>query len=619
MVLALRFFSPLLKTGLKLPDISELNGTAIDNVAEFDGLTVSGVAPVVPAAAAAYSVRLLDSLLGTTYTGVAMRIRRVTGTNNTGNDDEADVAFDSGVISLDSAVSNFSAGGSNATTLGQFLNVGTVNGTAYTDADSLSPNTAAAYVDEWKDQSGNANHFEQSTPASQFQIHVGTVDTDLITKNGKPALFPTSVAVGFEPISVDLSNSDVSEFLVAQCSVNFAVATQYGTNNILVAHNNYNTGTDGVFQLAQSTNASYYLDGQQESVTQTRGTTKDQFYLNQRLASLCNFQPTASGISIENIANFFRVYVYQELVIYDSDQSDNRATIEENINSNFLIYQPTDAPTSGLLYDYGSATGGTDAAAAYSVRQLSDKAVLCMRIRRDMGAGNPGDDDEINIGFDSNGDLDTQAISDFCGTGTGWVTRWWDQSVNGNHADQPVGGTGSNTSQPQIYNGTAVITENGKPAVQFDGSNDYFDISWTQSASDYSLHAVTKNNATDSFLFDSTTGRLVFDGRGGSRGVYFDGSWRGTMHSGTSQQLQSIYAISPSNGQSYVDGSQINTGLSYSQKAIGGNTVIGSEQSGTTLHFDGTIQEWILYASDQSSNRTGIETNIDTYYQIPGM
>ena len=134
--------------------------------------------------------------------------------------------------------------------------------------------------------------------------------------------------------------------------------------------------------------------------------------------------------------------------------------------------QPTDQPTSGLLYDYGSATGGTDAAAAYSVRQLSDKAVICMRIRRDMGAGNPGDDDETNIGFDANGDLDTQAVADFCGTGTGYVTRWWDQSVNGNHADQPVGGTGSNSFQPQIYNGTAVITENGKPALNFDGLND---------------------------------------------------------------------------------------------------------------------------------------------------
>ncbi len=171
-----------------MPDISALNGTAINNVAEFDGLTVTEA--VVGAPAAAYSVRLLDSALGVpTYTGAAMRIRRVTGAGQAGNDDEADVGFDSNdVISLESPVSNFSVGGSNATTLGQFLNVGTVNSIAYTDADSLT-NTAAAYVDEWKDQSGNGNDAEQGTPSAQPQIHVGTVDTDLILENGKPAIY----------------------------------------------------------------------------------------------------------------------------------------------------------------------------------------------------------------------------------------------------------------------------------------------------------------------------------------------------------------------------------------------------------------------------------------------
>ncbi len=31
---------------------------------------------------------------------------------------------------------------------------------------------------------------------------------------------------------------------------------------------------------------------------------------------------------------------------------------------------------------------------------------------------------------------------------------------------------------------------------------------------------------------------------------------------------------------------------------------------------DGVIQEFILYASDQSSNRTNIEDNINTFYSI---
>jgi len=327
-----------------LADISKINGVPIANIEKLDAVLAANIAkvngltfaPAVPSPVAAYSVRLLGSAVGiSSYTGAAMRVRRETA-GGAGDDDEADIAFDSGVISLDSAISNASAGVT-ATTLGQFLNVGTVNGTTYTNPDSLTV-TASCFVDEWKDQSGNANHLEQTVQSSQFTLHDGTTNSDLILKNGKPALLPTSNAVGFQAVSVDLSNSDVSEFLVAECNNNFAVATKYGTNNILVAHNNYTTGIDGVFQLASYTNASYYLDGQQESVTQTRGTTRDQFYLNQRLASLCNFQPTSSGISIENIADFFRVYVYQELVIYDSDQSSNRTGIESNVNTYFSIY-----------------------------------------------------------------------------------------------------------------------------------------------------------------------------------------------------------------------------------------------------------------------------------------
>ena len=34
------------------------------------------------------------------------------------------------------------------------------------------------------------------------------------------------------------------------------------------------------------------------------------------------------------------------------------------------------------------------------------------------------------------------------------------------------------------------------------------------------------------------------------------------------------------------------------------------------LHADGKMQEVIIYDSDQSSNRTGIESNINTYYSI---
>jgi hypothetical protein len=84
-----------------------------------------------------------------------------------------------------------------------------------------------------------------------------------------------------------------------------------------------------------------------------------------------------------------------------------------------------------------------------------------MRIREDSG------DTETDIGYDSNGDLDTAAIASHCGTANGFVVSWVDQSGNGNDADQST-----TTSQPKIYDGTtqAVITQDGKPALDYDGA-----------------------------------------------------------------------------------------------------------------------------------------------------
>ncbi len=596
------------------------------SVAQIDGLNIPGGAPAISAPAAAYSVRLLDSALGVpTYTGAAMRVRRVTGAGQAGNDDEADVGFDSNdVISLESPVSNFSTGGSNATTLGQFLNVGTVNGITYTDADTLAPNTAAAYVDGWKDQSGNGNDAEQTAPDSQPQIHDGTADTDLITENGKPTIdFDGTTYLGnTDTIS---AASDYTIYFVENRTQSQGYSFDSETGRLVLGNNQgayyaFNAFRgNGLTQGAQYLNGYYLLNSgafivENGTVTQT-GLTYTQVAISSSNTIYVNALNFTSRFATGNV---------QEILIWNSDQDDagNRTDIEDNINSEYLIYQPTDQPTSGLLYDYGSATGGTDAAAAYSVRQLSDKAVLCMRIRRDMGAGNPGDDDEINIGFDANGDLDTAAISAFCGTGTGFVTRWWDQSVNGNHADQPVGGTGSNTSQPQIYNGTAVITENGKPAIYFDGIDDSIELT----------SGLTPANAVCQVLvtvFDNSVNgnRMPL---GSNVSSYY---WQ---HRGTDQIRVSTTGGDVSYNTGLAAGSQYlgianGTGSEYTLRVNGtlgvtstnsGNWSfqnIGRGFSGNTYAWDNVIQEVIFWPADQDTagNITGIETNIDTYYQIP--
>ena len=133
-----------------MPDISELNGTAIANVAEFDALTVTEA--VVGTPAAAYSVRLLDSAVGVpTYTGACMRVRRFS------DNVEADVGFDtSDELSLTSPISN------------------TSDAQSYTDFADFVDHTGTptdAFVRYWYDQSGNAADAGQSTAGSQPKIY----------------------------------------------------------------------------------------------------------------------------------------------------------------------------------------------------------------------------------------------------------------------------------------------------------------------------------------------------------------------------------------------------------------------------------------------------------------
>jgi hypothetical protein len=63
------------------------------------------------------------------------------------------------------------------------------------------------------------------------------------------------------------------------------------------------------------------------------------------------------------------------------------------------------------------------------------------------------------------GELDAEALLSFVGTGNGFVTTWYDQSGNGRNAAQTTA-----TLQPRIVSNGALITENGRPYIDFTGN-----------------------------------------------------------------------------------------------------------------------------------------------------
>lgn len=332
-----------------MPDISKINAVAVADIEKLDSILAANIEKVngltfatAPAftpildtytnAAAAYSVRQLKS--GVT---VAMRVRRETA-GGTGDDDEADVAFDTSfstpTISLDSAISNASAGVT-ATTLGQFINVGTVNGTTYTNPDSLTV-TASCFVDEWKDQSGNANHAEQTAQGSQPQIHDGTVNTDLILANGKPAVSSEAVDYSGFPISLGLSQP-FTNFVVGKNN-GVGSAFYYGFSPQMNAAFNSNiyagSGLSTTVDLRNEAHIMWAVFNSSNSKLKSIKATQSQ-EVSGNAGTDTNFNYLLRRRSNDQGSNL----VANELIFWDSEQSStNLSGIETDINTYFSIY-----------------------------------------------------------------------------------------------------------------------------------------------------------------------------------------------------------------------------------------------------------------------------------------
>jgi len=524
-------------------------------------------------AAAAYSLRKLSA----SYSGPAIRVREE------GGNQESDIGFDSnGELDL--------------ATLATFCN-GTVG-----------------RVVTWYDQSSNANHVTQSTASFQPLIYNST---SVITINGNPGLsfLATNNSSMFSSANIGISGTgDRTNFIVAECD-NISGNTEstvmsYGGGGAGEAWqhtfepwirvgsgyqsfsgttaNTQHLLTTALWSGTNVTDSSMFIDGSAATAGAASSRTLNTTDSTLKLGAGSSGAPLFSG-------------TIHEVLVWASDQSTNRTAIEDNINSEYLIYQPTTTPESGLLADYSGA------AAAYSVRRLSDKAVVAMRIRRDS------DNAEINIGFNADGSLDTTAISDFCTTANGYVVEWMDQSTNGNHATQSTAG-----NQPQIYNGTAVITENGKPALYPNGTG-YFSGSYSISDGFTATSVFTHNNESTQYILGSVSGILkpavYFSGR---TFRIFGGSYADV---GTAPAAQALYtAVYDAAGSGNIVG-RINQSETVSATATSYTAgtsmqiLAGGSNNSPAAH---TVQEIVVWSSNQRSagNIASIESNINSEYLI---
>lgn len=256
----------------------------------------------------------------------------------------------------------------------------------------------------------------------------------------------------------------------------------------------------------------------------------------------------------------------------------------------------------------------TGATAAYSLRKLrSAYTGNCIRVRRSS------DFAQLDIGF-SNNVLDTTTLSTFCGVFTGYVEIWYDQTGNGNNASAI---SPNNPSNPVIYNIGTLITQNGKPTITFQGLG-YQLTTPISSAVNISTYLVAKplNLLSKVFIASNTAFSAPF--MGNLNDQYLIQAYNGVdsnftlTANGTADANFNIinqYFTGSSISTFYKNNTNIATSTTGTFSA-GTNNFNTIGQYGNSISANGNISELIIYKSNQLSNRTGINSNINSFYTI---
>lgn len=227
-----------------------------------------------------------------------------------------------------------------------------------------------------------------------------------------------------------------------------------------------------------------------------------------------------------------------------------------------------------------------------------------IRVRRSS------DNTTQEIGFVNNY-LDTASLLSFVGAGNGFIHTWYDQSGNGNNLVQLTPG-----NQPQIVASGSLITRNGIACIR------------ATSTQFLTITTQVVNNTSHSWWFsyeknDTSTNAILLVN--GSVYMYMDygaSQYVGntdlmtispTLSANTFRLMNSVYQYPSSaiNIKLYANGSQIATRTTSDVPGTARSSftmVPSSIYRTATVHFN----ELLLWKTDQTTNRSAIETDIKT-------
>ncbi len=279
---------------------------------------------------------------------------------------------------------------------------------------------------------------------------------------------------------------------------------------------------------------------------------------------------------------------------------------------------------------------GDNIRVAYSVRKLSSTySGPAMRVRETNANA------EKDIGFDSNGDLDTTTLLAHCAAnGEGRIVTWYDQSGNGINVTQ-----GTADRQPVIVTGNAVVTLNGKPAGLRSATTHFLQSSGVEqlvNASDGSNTSIGVVRYESSYRscalgHDSATtsrrvGQLIRNGHTNAtnrlRVVYFilngGSSFRIDTSANSAFIGNQILQVGFSEGNSTkkigirYNGTQVALSSAESRDIYANSNFITLFDNGRNApsDFDDVHIQEILSYDALKSDVADIETNINSYFSI---
>lgn len=250
-----------------------------------------------------------------------------------------------------------------------------------------------------------------------------------------------------------------------------------------------------------------------------------------------------------------------------------------------------------------------NASVAYSLRKLRTAySGSAIRVRRSS------DNTEQDIGFSGN-DLDTASLLTFCGAGNGFITTWYDQSTNANNSTQATAAT-----QAQIVASGALILDANTNKITSTWTGDFYNLT-------SGINTNTKYLSVSMFRRGAGTNDVLVHLGNTAANNPVTLVWLGTTNSygvqsrmPTTVIFDNVSTIGRCVMTSLRNSSNLKVGYRNGVQLTTTATVAPTSQTlnafgrYTTSQTTGQYQEYIYWNSEQSANRIGIETDINTYW-----